>query len=918
MGRTRIELLTSGDIDMYDDVSAPLTYAVADVRHPDKRNASFSKTIKVPATKGNNIRFGHIFDVNLSETTYNPNIKAPCTLYIDDVPQLKGYLQILSIQINDKGKMEYSISIQGNVGNIFGDLGDSYLEDIDLSAFDHTLDRATQEAAWNNDFNDGYCYPLIDFGYDNNINQYKVEHLIPSVFLRTYIDKIFEDSGYTYTSNFFDSERFRNLLIPCNTQEFKLTQAQELARLFEANLNAYDTAFHSYSPTVISGWQRLTMDNEVNDPANAYNPALSVWTVPQTGYYDLTSTHNLNTSGTITYGASPPSQTMFAFLGIRKLSGATYSILGSTNTSLNSSAKNFTVSATNVFLQAGDFIDVCITDSFGANAVPNSLLIEQNVASGVSFKNSAGNNGALQAGDSVTMNNLIPRKIKQKDLLLDIIRMFGLYVEVDEANDKHLLIDTRDDFYASGSIVDWTYKLDNSKPLEVKPMGDLQFKNFKYSYKSDKDFYNKKSEEDYKFPYGNRDYVTENEFLKSTNETKVMFSPTPLVADTGDDRIIPRIYEVDSSNNVKNKPTNIRLLYRGGRMITTKPYDWVDSSATSGTISYSEYLYAGHLDNPSSPTFDLSFAPPREVYYDTSVYTDGNVFNEYHRKHIEEITDKDSKIVIGYFYLTLLDIAQLDFRNKFYFENQNWRLNKIYDYNPISSEVTKCEFIKIKEGAPYTATTGYIGDSVLPDGTFLGDDEPSPTTVDVGRPRSTTIHGNSTTGGNLRNGIINGNDNAVGDGENIVILNSSGCTVLDGLENVILINTSGTVVDQSNTIIIGGVDFSNISETAGVSGAKYKQVEIDYSVEVGDSSIYVVTDSGDVNITLPSPSDMTYTFDGETYSYIIHITKIRNDSNTVYVLPNGSETIIAESSLELTEQAENVTLVTDGTNYYER
>jgi hypothetical protein len=322
MGRTRIELLTSGDIDMYDDIATPLTYAVADVRQPDKRNASFSKTIKVPATRGNNIRFGHIFDVNLSETTYNPNIKAPCTLYIDDVPQLKGFLQILSIQINDKGKMEYSISIQGNVGNIFGDLGDAYLEDIDLSAFDHTLDRPTQEAAWNNDFNDGYCYPLIDFGYDNNINQYKVEHLIPSVFLRTYIDKIFEGSGYTYTSNFFDSERFRNLLIPCNTQEFKLTQAQELARLFEANLGSQDFAFYNHNPNNPSAWDRLTFDTVSNDPASAFNTTLSNWTVPKSGYYDLTANFNLNTSGTI----SSTGTQAFARIRIRKFDGTTYTI----------------------------------------------------------------------------------------------------------------------------------------------------------------------------------------------------------------------------------------------------------------------------------------------------------------------------------------------------------------------------------------------------------------------------------------------------------------------------------------------------------------------------------------------------------------------------------------------------------------
>ena len=57
--RTRLELGTSGTIDLNDDIPYSLNYSIADVREPDKRNASFSKTITIPGSKNNNKIFQH-------------------------------------------------------------------------------------------------------------------------------------------------------------------------------------------------------------------------------------------------------------------------------------------------------------------------------------------------------------------------------------------------------------------------------------------------------------------------------------------------------------------------------------------------------------------------------------------------------------------------------------------------------------------------------------------------------------------------------------------------------------------------------------------------------------------------------------------------------------------------------------------
>ena len=52
--RTKLELVGSGFLDMFDDVSISLNYSIADIAEPDKRQASYSKTISLPGTANNN------------------------------------------------------------------------------------------------------------------------------------------------------------------------------------------------------------------------------------------------------------------------------------------------------------------------------------------------------------------------------------------------------------------------------------------------------------------------------------------------------------------------------------------------------------------------------------------------------------------------------------------------------------------------------------------------------------------------------------------------------------------------------------------------------------------------------------------------------------------------------------------------
>ena len=845
-------------IDVSDDVAIPLTFAIADVREPEKRNTTFSKTVYLPGSQINNTLFGNIWNINTSVNSsgttnfnphFNPNLKASAIITYNDVVQFTGIIQLLNINILDNYEIQYEVSFLGELGNIFQAIENKTLAEVDLSAYDHLYTAQNQRNSWNYaitkngasypfTLGEGYVYPMIDYGY-NNGTDWNVKHMFPSIYVKTIIDKIFGEAGFQYESNFFNSDLFKRLIIPYSGgSELKLTDSQIENRTFRATSSGTTTIdLVNPSVTTITISDETTLPNFDTGGVFANNR----FTVAKSGTYVF----RLKPKASITHFPSAntsldASSKQIGWFRVRKESGASPGVmmsigvvLYSGSTSANTGMYNIFNGSPNVtsgtttlesdgelsftaYATAGDVI-LCDyqhtyqfgninTYSTGANSVSNYARLNVNVGSVFSAQFADVN---IQEGDNVTINNILPGKFKQSDLLKSLIKAFNLFIQQDKLIPNKLYIEPRKDFYPNTSdyVRDWTDKLDNSRLIKIVPMGELNTKRFIFTYKKDEDYYNKQYFDEYQEVYGEKILDVENDFLKGEIKNEVIFSPTPLVDTIGIDRIIPKIYDVDENGVIKPKAGNIRLLYYAGVKTTNNPYNHI---ATSGTTTLSTYGYAGHLDNPTQPLIDLSFGVPKEVMYLTDYYTANNLYNVYWSDYFNELTDKNSKIVTAYFHLNELDINTLDFKCSFYFKNEYWRLNKIYDYNPVSNESTKCEFVKLKTSVPYPVDTGVPIKGGIKD---LNDNDVAP--ANTNRTVSTNSYGirsfgNYNTLPAIGDAIlVNGNNNVVGIGAtNINILGSSGVTVLGGLTNVTLINSNDVAVTESNTSYVNGVQVS--------------------------------------------------------------------------------------------------------------
>ena len=221
---------------------------------------------------------------------------------------------------------------------------------------------------------------------------------------------------------------------------------------------------------------------------------------------------------------------------------------------ITSSSVTAYVSALNVKLYVGDVIVINVTAQITTN---NTETVT--ITNGY-FWNEVVNSG-LCDGDFLYMSNAIPKKVKIKDFFKSIIQMFNLYIDEDKNTTKQLNIEPRDDFYTLGTTVDWTSKLDTSKELTLLPMGALDANQYRYRYKEDSDYWNKKYQDAHGQTYSEFKKVITNDFINNTNTTEVIFSATPSVQVGGTDRIIPQIINVNSAGNIETmNGFNIRII----------------------------------------------------------------------------------------------------------------------------------------------------------------------------------------------------------------------------------------------------------------------------------------------------------------------------------------------------------------------
>lgn len=315
------------------------------------------------------------------------------------------------------------------------------------------------------------------------------------------------------------------------------------------------------------------------------------------------------------------------------------------------------------------------------------------------------------SGQRISYNDIIPRNVKQRDFIQNVVQMYNLRIEPDNISKTDLLIEPADEYYSLGSVIDWSDKLDISRPIDIKVLADTQTRRTKFTFTDDADWYNKQYKAISNETYGQFIYDTGNEYATGETNIQSIFSPTPitcLYSKIGSANSILKYGGVtlpviisDFSNSNGNTTlnnsmqANIRVLMR--KYVTTSNGDKI---IMFGRLT-NAYPYAGPYDDPKNPTFALNWGQTRGEFFTTA--TDqfyDNLVNTFWATDLSEIADLDSRLVTCNLFLKPEDIRDFSFYNKIFLTIDGvdgyYKVNSIDGYQPGQSETTKVTLIKIK------------------------------------------------------------------------------------------------------------------------------------------------------------------------------------------------------------------------------
>jgi hypothetical protein len=699
----RTEIYIEGrKADVNADIPSLITFAIDDVKNFATRSTAFSKTVVLPGTARNHALFGNIFETGHSNEydtmfqnigyNFNPAVAAKCVVFQDKIQTFKGTIRMLEI-VRDKKNVEYEMALNGELTSLSVALSSGFLTDLDFHEHNLAWTAANITASWSATPGEGVYFPLIDYGtYSSGKKDWDFRTFRPALYVKEYIDKIFEAADFRYDCDLFSTDRFKRLIIPHNQKTLVKLSSQALTASSSTQQHIIDrdasvgtdrVAFGNIAGGLFTNVQNKTFTYIGTDPIS------TTLTISLAGFYNFDAIY-------------PPSTVDYTCeIFIRKNATIYYEdpVLLTDNQGVNINfQRDYSIPIT---LNQNDNFEVVFLLQ-GGPAGEADVYID---TATLSIQTANAITSPLDYGEEIDLYYAIPQNIRQVDFMASIVKLFNLYMYESQFDDRKINIAPYIDFY-DGTAVNWSGKINREVPIRIRPMSELNSKIYNFNYKDDSDYYNDLYKKRYNQTYGSHTFDSEFEFASQQSRLEIIFASTPLVGYENEAKVYPTIFKRtgDVLGQGEERIDSVIRIMQTKKVVSVP--SWLIKNGDTTLATVSEYGYAGHFDDPNNPGSDLNFGVVKELFYTLRSGDLANTqFNIFWSPYMAEITSKDSKLLIARFWLTAKDIHSLDFRKYVFVDGSLYRLNKIADYNASSPADCTVELLKVINTA-YTFPAG--------------------------------------------------------------------------------------------------------------------------------------------------------------------------------------------------------------------
>ena len=709
------------NVDLFEDEPILVNYSLTDVKEPASRKVSHTKTITLPNTANNAQIFKQLFVINKDNTIsgYDPNIRVVAIVENGSGNCISGYFQLTGITKTGTD-VKYTGVIYADEKNLFSQMGDSFIQGNPDTANDVDLDTGTSALIYRPaDYQKAYVNGFVAsasaaelFTIDTGTNTTQTTapyYNIPYTNLRMAMkfkhiwDRIFAKYNTTYSSTFLNTTRFKSVVYLDTHKTANLTATQannQLASVSRTTEIAYTNAAFI-----------VPFNNEIQDAGNRYNTGTGVYTASSIRNYTvivnaLVQSRLRATAGPLVFGGTNDIEVEIR-VRVRKngvplptsngvkqnviIPAGTY-MSGTTWNSVLGTADTYTIPfEVSWEAQTGDLIDVTLESALVDPAPYTGITSDVKVLVGSTALFKVETN-QLGLNDTYSKNSVPASQHKQKDFIIDVLRMFNLYLLWDGVN---YIIEPRDTFYTLGTQLDWTQKIDRSQEITITPVGQLNWRQIQFMAKKDADYYSEQYSINNKEVYGQQNVFNQNQFITETKKVELTFAPPLSVSTAANYPKLQHIYKLN--NGVAEAIDGLpRYGYWAGWKEEGNVFSQINAPGFI-QVQYNGYAYVGEFDDPIVPTFSVLFGPPRAVYYrtfGTLAITDNDLYSAYYQNELMNQISANAKLITCYVYLTPLEINNLKLYDLVVVDGVNCIISKISDYNTTTIQPTQVELIQ--------------------------------------------------------------------------------------------------------------------------------------------------------------------------------------------------------------------------------
>lgn len=738
------KLIVNGyQLDLSENIAVPLNLSITDIKEPEKRKRSFSKTLTLEGTSNNMAFFiaAYSLDVNIEESTnvqFKPNLRYDCEFFKNDLRIFKGKFKLNEVKILN-GNYSFDCNLISEAVDIFAKLKDKKLNELNWSEYDHTLTRDNVIKSWSEGVyvntvftrnfgadsrgyqpkSYGYIYPLVDYGYSmvgNSPLNFRINQLYPFIYVKEAIKKCLDfalentNIVVDYETSFFTSKNMQKLIYGFGGgEQIKLNADQINALKVDINggLPSQTLTGTAIYKTVqglgnyLERYEFGKVHDILKEEGFTSTPILDVNTIS-------TNTGELTVNASARYKVTFSSDFIYYHTG-NALSSASPKMeilingisVASLNLDYNKSILSHPVLTADLNINAGDKIKFIFTFN-KATATDSTIEYDFN---NTQILLEADKNSNLIDGSPVTLSSSIP-DIKCSEFLKGILNLFYSYMSdpiYDPVTNKSTIyIDSFFNFYQDQNIYDnWTDLVDESKDITIQSNSLVEGNIYQYTFSEEKDFLNTKYRDLVGINYGEKQIEIDT-WLNGVVKFELPFNTYVPYKIENSLLIYPMVKEeiIDSKNGTSIKPykgKGMLTFYNGLRSGVVNIYNAEGSATGDWQIKY-DFPLIHHFrfkdENTYVPLFDLHFAPRNAMFDDLKNAPSANTFNIYHEKFLNEITSIDSKLVTLYLKLTYKDINELNFAKLKMIDGVLYRLNTIKDFDSDAYGTTEVELIK--------------------------------------------------------------------------------------------------------------------------------------------------------------------------------------------------------------------------------